>query len=312
MTHRVRIALVCLLALGLVSACARARAGWATPTPSAPTERPTRPAPPSTPRPTPTTTPTAVPSPAPTPTPDGPLVLVDPGHGGEDLGACHVDERGRLVVTESEINLAIALKLRDELQARGVRVLMTREEDVYLNDPPVDVNGNGEVDYRDELQARVDLANDAGAELILSIHQNAYYYGPGVLARDVGGTMTYYCAARPFAEESLRLAHLVQDAVVEALASVGYQAHDRGVRVDAELNEPGEEPSYLILLGPETPRIVRPSQMPGALSETLFITHDEEVRLLQDPEVQAAVARAYADAVVAYLATRPAATEGGR
>jgi len=234
------------------------------------------------------------------PTPKGPLVAIDPGHGGEDLGACHVDTRGRLLVTESELNLAIALLLRDELEARGIRVLLTRTGDYALNADEVDVNADGVVDYRDELQARVDLVNEQGAELLLSIHQNAYERSPGVPARDVGGTITYYCAARPFAEENLRFARTVHRAVVDALAEVGYKTQDRGVRSDEELSasNPAE---HLILLGPESPRIARPSQMVGVLSEALFVSHDEEVRLLMNPDVQARLARAYADAIVEYL-----------
>ena len=257
----------------------------------------------ATPAPSPTSRPTNTPSPTATPTPRPYIVGIDPGHGGEDLGACHVDTEGRLVLTESEANLSIALYLRDELAARGIEVVLIRDGDYALNEEGKDINVDGTVDYVDELQARLDMINDADADLLLSIHQNAFYYG-NALARDVGGTVTYYCDARPFYEESLRFAHLAQEAIVSALAEIGYESSDRGVRLDSELNAPGEPVKHLIVLGPATPRLERPSEMPGVLSETLFITDDQELQLLLDDDVRQRLAVAYADAIEAYFAGR--------
>jgi len=250
--------------------------------------------------PSPTPRPTNMPVPTATPTPRPPVVGIDPGHGGEDLGACHVDAEGHLILTESEANLGIALHLRDELESRGIEVVLTRDGDYGLNEAGEDINLDGTVDYVDELQARLDVINEADVDLLLSIHQNAFYYG-SALARDVGGTVTYFCDARRFSDESLRFAGLVQEAIVSALAGIGYDSPDRGVRVDSELNDPDEPVKHLIVLGPETPRLQRPSQMPGVLSETLFITHDEEVQLLHDDAVRQRLAVAYADAIQAYL-----------
>ncbi|MBC7234734.1 MAG: N-acetylmuramoyl-L-alanine amidase [Chloroflexi bacterium] len=252
-----------------------------------------------------TSRPSWTPSPSPSPSfPPGPLIAIDAGHGGVDLGAVHLDDAGRLDLTESEVNLAIALELQTLLLERGYRVYMVRDGDYSLNEEEGrDVNDNGLVDFVDEAQARVDAVNKAGVDLLLSIHQNAFYRRDGSPAEDVGGTVTYYCADRPFSADSLRFAEQVQEKLVAALRELGHDVHDRGVQDDLVLQVPGEPGSHLILLGPQTERIVRPSEMPGVLSETLFITHRGEVALLKDGRALRRLALAYAEAIDAYFST---------
>ncbi len=245
---------------------------------------------------------TRTPPPPATPTPLPPLIAIDPGHGGRDSGACHFDAEGHVDFTESEINLALARRLCDALVSRGYRVLLTREGDHSVNKDREDVNGDGRVDYLDELQARVDMINAAQADLLLSIHQNAFYLSDGQPAQDVGGTVTFYSAERPFCDHSLRFAELAQATIVQTLRGLGYNARDRGVQPDLVLVTPQEPGSHLVLLGPKSDRIVRPCQVPGILSETLFLTNDREARLLRDPAVLDALATAYADAIDAYFA----------
>lgn len=205
-------------------------------------------------------------------------------------------------LTESEVNLALALRVRDRLVARGFRVLLTRDGDYLLNEDGKDVNGSGEADYVDEAQARVDLVNRSGADLLLSIHQNAFYWKNGQPAEDVGGTVTFYNAERPFSDDSLRFARLVQGSLIAAFRSLGYESRDRGVERDEVLRTPGEPGAHLILLGPKSERIARPCQVPGVLSETLFLTHSREAELARDPKALDALATGYADAVSAYFA----------
>ncbi|MDE6548121.1 MAG: N-acetylmuramoyl-L-alanine amidase [Muribaculaceae bacterium] len=83
---------------------------------------------------------------------DNITIVLDPGHGGKDFGAC---ENG---AKEKDINLAVAKKLRDmiEKQLKDVDVVMTRSTDVYLT-----------------LQERADVANDADGDLFMSIHVNS-------------------------------------------------------------------------------------------------------------------------------------------
>ena len=111
-----------------------------------------------------TVTPLPQPAPASTPAP-GPLtgvtICVDPGHGGYDGGA-----RGQASgALEKDVNLAVALCLRQELQAAGAQVILTRDTDTALAE-------EGAQRKRRDLQYRVDAAREA--RLFLSIHMNEY------------------------------------------------------------------------------------------------------------------------------------------
>ena len=101
------------------------------------------------------------------------LIVIDPGHGGSDVGSVH----GGMV--EKTITLQISKRLQSILVARGWQVVMTRtdDRDVYK---PYD-------DAADELQTRDDVANSRGARLFVSIHLNAY-----INAGPNGATVYYY------------------------------------------------------------------------------------------------------------------------
>lgn len=77
-------------------------------------------------------------------------VVIDPGHGGKDSGAVY----GNLI--EKHMALVTAKACRDELVRQGVKVIMTRETDVFL-----------------ELSQRARIANNAKADYFVSIHYNA-------------------------------------------------------------------------------------------------------------------------------------------
>ncbi len=258
---------------------------------------PTLAAPTASPQPSQTATPSPTPTPQPTPLP--PLVVLDAGHGDIDVGARHFTGN-HADLYESNVSLALVLRIRGLLQARGLRVFLTRDGDYRLADEQ-DVNGDGEINTRDEVQARVDLINQQDGDLLLSIHQNAYEGAAGEDVSAVGGTVVYYCADRPFSDHSLALAESLHARLLAAYADLGYDIRDRGVLDDRELGEPGEPESHLILLGPQMGRIVRAAELPGALSETAFITNNQEARLLADPKALDRFALAYADAISAYL-----------
>ena len=298
-----------LCVLMAASACAPPALGAAespdtsTPTPMAiSTASPTVTPPPLTATPPPRTpTATLLPTQTPSPTPLPPLVAIDPGHGGRDLGAVRVHSDGSLALAESDVNLSIALRVRDALEERGYRVLLTRDGDYGLNPEDLDVNGDGAVDHLDDLQARIDMVNDAGADILISIHQNSFVWPNGRRAPDVGGTVTFYNAYREFADRNKRLARYIQQELVAAITELGHDVQDRGVQVDHQLESDPEGGRFLIVLGPESARTARASQMPGVLSETLFMTHDIEAKLLQDPQALDAMAEAYARAVDLYF-----------
>ncbi|MCD8086791.1 MAG: N-acetylmuramoyl-L-alanine amidase [Clostridiales bacterium] len=84
------------------------------------------------------------------------IVCIDPGHGGSDQGTSY---QGRL---ESEDNLALALAVREAMEAQGITVVMTREDDTYVSRTD-----------------RAAIANASGADFFLSLHRNASSDGSG-------------------------------------------------------------------------------------------------------------------------------------
>jgi N-acetylmuramoyl-L-alanine amidase len=118
----------------------------------------------------------------------------------------------------------------------------------------------------------------------------------------VGGTETFYDAARPFAGENKRLATDLQAALVASLGT-----YDRGVWTDDQLAAPaltssGNEYGHLIEFGPEAPGWVDdPSRMPGALVEPLFITNPAEAKIASGVAGRRLVARALEAGLVKYL-----------
>ncbi len=88
------------------------------------------------------------------------LIVIDPGHGGSDPGTQH----GGL--TEKDLTLDMAKRLRAILIAQGWEVKLTHDTDVDVYEPNDSAH--------DELQARDDIANNAGARMFVSIHVNAF------------------------------------------------------------------------------------------------------------------------------------------
>lgn len=91
------------------------------------------------------------------------IIVVDSGHGGIDPGKVSADG-----AYEKDVNLAIALKLRDELQKRDCQVIMTRESDEGLYDPSA---SNKKMS---DMKKRIKIMNDSNPDLIVSIHQNSF------------------------------------------------------------------------------------------------------------------------------------------
>lgn len=148
--------------------------------------------------------------------PGVPVVIIDPGHGGEDEG-CSGDG-----ILEKDINLAIARLVENKLGQMGYQVIMTREDDIYI-----------------AKEERVRNANSYGADIYVSIHQNTFEDG------GVEGIETWYDGNNE-TKDSKRLAQLVYQ---ETLKSTG--AVKRELRDDAEFHVTGKTamPSCLIETG---------------------------------------------------------------
>jgi N-acetylmuramoyl-L-alanine amidase CwlD len=179
------------------------------------------------------------------------LIVIDPGHGGSDTGAEHNG------LVEKDLNLDFAKRLRSILLARGWEVKMTRESDVDVFAP----NASG----HDELQARCDVANKAGARLFVSVHSNSF------TSSELSGTTTYYYKANSYA---------LADAVHARLTAV-LPTKDDGIR---------KENFY----------VIHHSTMPAILVETAFLSNPGDAALLKTNAFRQRVAEGIADGIGDY------------
>lgn len=172
-------------------------------------------------------------------------VFIDAGHGGKDPGAMANGVR------EADINLSVALKVEQKLKARNISVMMSRTTNVFV-----------------ELKERARLANEYGAHVFVSIHQNA------ASSSSARGIETYYHEAKP---QHKLFASKIQ---TELINKTG--ANNRGVL------------SQDFLVNRET-------IMPSALVESGYITNYSEAMALSTDSYQEKVANAIVDGVVNYL-----------
>lgn len=249
-------------------------------------------------------------------------VCLDAGHGGWDRGFRRLSTSGAPELDEAAINLGMAWMLKDRLEAEGFRVVMTRTSGASVNPTYADVNGDGntarigsnglftpatkQYAERDEFQARINICNEAEADILVSLHMNGF----GDAA--VRGFEVLYTRERPFGQLSFDLATFVYRQLNAKYAEAGFQAEGRGVKPDTDLqnqrHEYGSE-RHLIMTGPgnEGPldRIV-PSAMPGVVIEPLFISNDADAAFLAQTANQEIMVDAYADAILQYFETHPA------
>ncbi len=161
------------------------------------------------------------------------LIVIDAGHGGDDPGSINGD------VLEKDLNLQLALKLEEALKEGGYEVVMTRRDDSELG-----------------LYERAELANDANADLFISLHQNSF------ADSSVHGIEVFYNEGQK-SDESKQLAQFIQTHLV---AQTG--AKDRGIR------------SYDELV------VTRETEMPACLIETAYISNDNELSLIITDDYQ--------------------------
>jgi N-acetylmuramoyl-L-alanine amidase len=219
------------------------------------------------------------------------LVVLDPGHGGSEIGTGRVLIDGT-TLAEKQLNLKVAQKVAELLRQAGQPVLLTRTADVQVNNPPRDITGDGEATMDDDIQARIDIANSSRASLLLSIHFN------GSVDPQLRGVEVYYNSSRPYAGKSKQFAQLVLDSYLAAVKSAGYQVPSRGVREDERAAGKGND---FYLLGPVDEGRPRASQMVGVLVEGGFVTNDEDAALIKQEKFLDTVARGYAQAILQWF-----------
>ena len=174
-----------------------------------------------------------------------PAVIIDAGHGGFDPGA---SSQG---IDEKNINLQIALTLRDVLTFQGYDVYMTRETDIST-----DTEGDGAPSKKkSDMHNRLKLIESHPDAIFLSIHQNAFQSSNK-------GSQVFY--NKKNAEGEL-LAECIQETIKQNLQTDSHRMH-----------KPSGSEYYLL----------NQSKNPGVLIECGFISNAEERQKLQDPEYQ--------------------------
>ncbi|AEM78157.1 N-acetylmuramoyl-L-alanine amidase [Thermoanaerobacter wiegelii] len=181
-----------------------------------------------------------------------PLIYIDPGHGGSDPGAIGVGG-----LRESDVVLGIALKLNSLLTKGGFRTTMSRDSDVFI-----------------DLVTRSQEANNAGADVFISIHTNAFgtptpkgteiWYYPNGYKGDTRDNKTF--------------AQIIHDNLMKEINTV-----DRGLKEGPNLS------------------VLNKTKMPAILIETAFITNPDDAALLQDDAFQWKVAQGIYNGIVEYF-----------
>jgi len=184
----------------------------------------------------------------------GKVIVIDPGHGGQDPGAT-----GPARVQEKTVALATSIKLFKILSAAGAKIRLTRTDDSDVS-----------------LARRVEISNEAGASVYISIHANAYT-SPAAKGMEVW-TAVGQTSADP-------IAHSVATALKNTFPNLVFRADMSDGDYDKEAN-------FYVLYWTLAPAI---------LIELAFISNPAEEALLVDPAFQDTAAWAIAEGIAPYL-----------
>lgn len=188
-----------------------------------------------------------------------PCIVLDPGHGGYDPGKIGIND-----CLEKDVNLAIACRLREYLEAAGVKVSMTRQEDVSLGE-----EGEENKKVRD-LKHRIEIIETAKPVAAVSIHQNSYP------ENYVTGAQVFYYVT---STEGKKLAQHLQDRLIRDVDP----ENDRQIK---------DNNTYFLL---------KKTAVPLVIVECGFLSNWEEAELLCSEEYQDRIAWAVYLGVMDYL-----------
>ena len=188
------------------------------------------------------------------------IILIDAGHGGADAGA---SANG---VSEKDINLSVAKKLKNYIESNGGTALMTREEDCSTADGKE--NGSWKVA---DLRKRKSMASETGADIFISIHMNKFPQ------EKYKGAQVFYSADN---EESRLLGETIQKTLPEILQDGNTRAAKKS------------DGSIFILKG---------VSIPSVIVECGFLSNKEEAELLKKEEYQEKIAYAICQGLSDYL-----------
>jgi N-acetylmuramoyl-L-alanine amidase len=217
-------------------------------------------------------------------------IAIDPGHGGDDVGA-----RGARGLQEKQLTLDVARRLKNLIETRlGVRVVMTREDDRAVG-----------------LDERTAIANNSKADMFLSLHANA------ALAPVMKGSEVYYLETSSDLEAARRDA----DATAVTVPVLGGGSRELNIiRWDMaqgrHLDQSAKLASILSTqLGAKVPASPRPIQqapirvlegadMPAVEVEMLYLTNPDQEKAAASDDFKNTLAQALFDAVVQFRSSQ--------
>lgn len=222
-----------------------------------------------------------------------PLIIIDPGHGGQDPGAL-----GGKGIYEKNIVLALAKDLRRELEKNGqYRVLMTRESDVFIR-----------------LRDRVKFARKHNGDLFVSIHADSIH------KPNVRGTSVYTISKKASDAQTAKLAE--KENQVDLMGGYDMVVEDEQVAfilgdflMTDTMNQSKFFANTLVkklrshkIRTLQTPHryagfaVLKAPDIPSILIEAGFVSNREEARLLSQPSHRRKLAKAIHDGIDAYFA----------
>lgn len=225
-------------------------------------------------------------------TTEKPLIVIDPGHGGQDPGAVNGEHR------EKHITLATAKELKSQLEASGrYRVRLTRDTDKFI-----------------KLQDRVRFARNAGADLFVSIHADSIDK-PGVQ-----GASVYTLSNTASDAQTAKLA--ARENKADLIGGVDLTHEDKDVAdilIDLTVRDTMNQSKFLantvvstlqagnIKTLPRTHRyagfaVLKAPDIPSILVEIGFMSNNSEARALSTPEYRRKVAASLKSGIDAYFA----------
>ena len=203
---------------------------------------------------------------------EGKTIVVDAGPGGVDSGA------NNSYIKEKDVNLDISLYLEKKLSQNGAKVVMTRTQDAELSK-------SSKIDrsrYLEDLSNRVEIINNADADLFVSIHTNSNVRKPSTR-----GMIAFYYNSVP---QNREIAYALQD-VFNTYEFV----YDGNSYTSHHIPQKGK---YYILVN---------SKVPGVIVESGFITNSGDLFLLKTKEYRLHIADAVCKGIINYFTKSHAA-----
>lgn len=186
-------------------------------------------------------------------------IVIDAGHGGIDPGKIGINN-----ALEKDINLEIALKLEQKLEAAGIKIVMTRTDDTGLYS---ESSTNKKVE---DMQERCKLIAESEPVFTVSIHQNSY------VTEDIRGAQVFYYGQSEVGKE---LAETLQESLISLVDPDNHR--------QAKANE-----SYYLL---------KKTTSPTVIVECGFLSNSDEAALLVTSDYQDTLVDAICQGIFTYL-----------